>query len=356
MAAESPPLSDARPPGGGSVRGAPDAAGDWLTLRVALTAAVVAALMLVWSGWRWWSAPPSESASVSPTRLGVLFSPYPVPPADGSPAEGSTDLADRAGLLVTAIDARGAVRRSGVRVGDVWLTVAGQPLCDDVDPQAAAQRVHLIRRALGPGFAMEVELLRGDELRTLVVRDDAPEHDGPPPYVPVWPSDLPYDRGLMGVELVAFASLEPESLPGVLVGATIPGGPADQAGLRVGDRLVGLARTDRAGSSMAAALARLLAPLRPTVDEPAADEPAAEQSAAEDSVSKEVVAAEEATAEPLRATIGDPMDWFAVARHIRPGELVTVDVLRRGRPLSLPIRFVAEEELPQVRRLAPLGL
>ncbi|WP_145357399.1 Do family serine endopeptidase [Alienimonas californiensis] len=338
------------------MRGAPDAAADWLTVRVALTAAVVAALMLVWSGWRWWSAPPTESAAVSPTRLGVLFSPYPVPPADGSTADGSTDLADRAGLLVTAVDAYGAVRRSGGRVGDVWLTVAGQPLCDDVDPQAAAERVHLIRRALGPGFAMEVELLRGDELRTIVLRADAPEHDGPPPYAPVWPRDLPYDRGLMGAELIAFASLEPGSLPGVLVGSTVPGGPADQAGVRAGDRLVGLARPDGAASSMAAALSRLLTPLRPVSPESGAPGHGAGQSVADESVADESSADGAATVEPLRATIGDPADWFAVARHIRPGELVSVDLLRRGRPLSLQVRFVAERELPRVRRLAPLGL
>ncbi|MFH5805947.1 hypothetical protein [Alienimonas sp. DA493] len=315
------PAPDGGAPGGGGGGAPRETAADWLTVRVALTAAVVAALMLLWSGWRWWSAPPAEPAAVSPTRLGVLFSPYPVPPAGDSPS----DPADRPGLLVTAVDAYGAVRRSGGRVGDVWLSVAGQPLCDGVDPLAAAQRVQIVRGALGPGFAMEVEALHGGTLRRFVVRDDAPPADGVPPYVPVWPRDLPPDRGLMGAELVAVAPVELTALPGVLVGATTPGGPADQAGLRTGDRIVALA------------------PLPPDAEAPA------------DGAQGDEGAAPPA-AEPAWTQVATPAEWFAVARDIRPGQTVTLDLRRRGRALSLRVPFVAESELPQIRRRAPLGL
>lgn len=246
--------ADPAPPSAASPDAAPDAApeadgnaaGDAarvepFTATAAALSVLVAIGLATWGGWRWWTGPPERPAAASPTRMGVLFAARPVPGPESGPADGA-ELPTSEGLLVIALANDGAAWRSGVRVGDVWLRLAGQPLCDPTDPAAVADRVALFRDVLGPGFVVPVELLRRGEPLSAVVRDDAPPRPPPPQNSPLWPDDLPEGRGYMGVELMVYAPTYADDPPGVLVRSILPDGPADRAGVEVGDRLVALTR------------------------------------------------------------------------------------------------------------------
>ena len=250
--------------------------------------ALLAVGLVGWGGWRLWErsetrAAAERSAARRPVRLGVEFAPTPVPPADGW-AGWDADPAGGPGLLVFKLGGRGPAARSGVLEGDVLLRLGGTPVCggpDPTDPAAAADRVAGLAALLREGFELNAELLRGGTPVAVTLRGDAPPLAPPPPAPNGWAEHaaLPADRGLLGVGLLFFEPPRPDRPPGVAVWAVAPGGPADAAGVRVGDRIVavgGAAVTDApsyfaaagsvpAGGSRAVALSRRGEPVDTTV-------------------------------------------------------------------------------------------
>ena len=217
--------------------------------------ALLAVGLVGWGGWRMWErsethAAAERAAARRPVRLGLTFAPVPVPPADGW-AGWDADPAGGPGLLVIRADGPTAAARSGVREGDVLLRLGGTPVCggpDPADPKAAADRLAVFAALLREGFELNAELLRGGDAVAVTLRGDAPPVGAPPPADdPTAADDLPTDRGLMGVWLLLPEPARPDRPPGVAVWAVAPGGPADAAGVRVGDRIVavgGAAVTD----------------------------------------------------------------------------------------------------------------
>ena len=309
--------------------------GERLTLAATAVAAAAAVVLLAWAGWRWWDEPSRSRSNRDQTRVGVTFAPFPVRPPERSldlpategpategPATGAVET-DQPGLLVLATLPNSAAARGGVRPGDIWLTAAGLPLCDGLDPGDAASRVRLLRAMVNPDFQFEATLLRDGEPIVLTIRDDAPfrpERSG----WTRWAPKLPPERGQMGVEPLATPPTERDGGLGMIISAVRPGGPADEAGLRMGDRIVALRR-----SAQNVALTRF------------ADELAS------------LITRERPRAPQIPS--GAPTNYYVAARGVRPGEVATVDLLRHGRPLSVDVTFVAQNELPRPRSLPSLG-
>ncbi|MEM9701781.1 MAG: PDZ domain-containing protein [Planctomycetota bacterium] len=346
------------------------AAQDGWTPPIAVVAAGLAIAGVCWSGWQWWGGP--EETPPSPGRVGVFFASVPVAGLSETSAEAtgaeraaaepgdSSDPTDaneddwtaRPGLLVVSIDAAGAAARSGVRPGDVWLSIGGLPLCDSDDRGEIAERLEILRAFLEVGFAFEATLLRGGELFALTIRDDAPASAGQGSLRPKWPENRDPDRGVMGVELLTTALVYPDDPPGVAISRVIPGGPADQAGVRVGDRLLAF-RRDEATVEAERALAELEAAVRRVFGD---DEPLNDVEQAGPAMPKlEMPKISEFTGLPPQPE-PQPDSPYAGAAEARAGETVTLDLLRRGRPLSLPIRLVRWTELPRTGRQSLLEL
>ena len=207
---------------------------------------------------------------------------------------------------MTDLSSDGPARRCGVRVGDVWLTFAGQPLCETA---GAARRVRLLGGLLRSGFEAEATLQRDGERIDVTLREGAPDAPPEPTRAAPWPIDLPPGRGLVGLELLIAGPFYPDAPPGVLIVMVLPDGPADRAGLRVGDRLVAVTRLEI-----------------------------------------------EAAANGVRTPTPDGPAYFAVARELRPGDRVELELLRRGRPVAATATFAAAEDLPRFVRRGPLAL
>ena len=301
VSAEPRPAAPPRP----SVRLSEEPGSVW----VAGLAGALAVGLLAWGGWGLWTENVVGPTDAAPARLGVQFAPVPVPPDEPAAGGASNPLAARPGLLVTDLSDVGPARRCGVRVGDVWLTFAGQPLCESADdPADAARRVRLLGSLLRTGFEAEATLERNGAAIAVTLREDALELPEPQRSRP-WPLDLPPERGLIGLELLTGGPFYPDAPPGVLIVTVVPGGPADRAGLRVGDRLVALTRLDV-----------------------------------------------EARAIAVRTPTPEGTAYFAFARELKPGDRVELELLRRGRPVAATVTFAAGEDLPRFPRRGSLTL
>jgi S1-C subfamily serine protease len=178
-----------------------------------------------------------------------------------------------------------------------------------------------MRGLLTPGFEIEARLIRQGEQMTVLLSENAPE-SAPRRFrrAAEFPLELPDDRGLMGVEFATPPS-DPDDEAGIVLIGVAPDGPADRAGLRIGDRLISIRRDSVVPSSLADLWEQLRSDSRNRLRE-----------------------------------ISDEYAYFSVARHIRPGDSATLSVLRHGTPLDAEVTFVSAEALPHYQRRPPLGL
>jgi len=135
------------------------------------------------------------------------------------------EIEGTSGALVTAVSTGSAAERAGLQIGDVIVSVNGEPVDD---PVSLRNTIGLMR----PGDRIEVEFVRDGRHRTVeAVLDelDAPALAG---------GDLgELDQRFEGAEFTSNSEQRPDynGVPGVLVTAVEQGSPAAQRGLRTGD-------------------------------------------------------------------------------------------------------------------------
>lgn len=156
-----------------------------------------------------------------------------------------------AGLVVVGVEAGGPAAQAGIVRGDVILSVNGRPVNTFADWQTATA-------AAQPNRGAEITLRHGDEVKTVTVTPDARNgrlHWGLQLYV-----DGAFDS--FGEGPFGFRFRTPPGLleGGAVVVEVVPDGPAAQAGLRVGDRIVAV---DGERLGLAADLAERIAGYRP---------------------------------------------------------------------------------------------
>lgn len=142
------------------------------------------------------------------------------------------------GLLITNVQAGSPADKAGLVRGDILLEVDGQV----VDSYAALQQV---LNGLNPGDQVDVRVLHGDEVRSLSVKLEENPRTGATP------------RAYLGIETQGAQpslGLNTPSLAGagVLVAEVISGTPAEEAGLKAGDRILSIdGESVQSGSDLA---------------------------------------------------------------------------------------------------------
>ena len=142
--------------------------------------------------------------------------------------------ANAAGLVVASVDKDGPASRAGVRVGDRLRALDGARVAEAYD----------VERELGPlaqGTPVELELARGTDRVVLTATLDASEvveasmpanlDDPAPAPAPTKKSEKSDSKPWAGLNAE-------EREGGVFVSQVVEGGPAEKAGLKVGDRII----------------------------------------------------------------------------------------------------------------------
>jgi S1-C subfamily serine protease len=130
------------------------------------------------------------------------------------------------GLLITNVQTGSPADKAGLVRGDILLEVNGQA----VDSYAALQQ---ILSGLNPGDQVELRVIHGDDVRSLSVNLEENPRSGATP------------RAYLGIEIQGAQPSLGFNTPhitgaGVLVAEVISGTPAEQAGLKVGDRILSI--------------------------------------------------------------------------------------------------------------------
>ena len=141
------------------------------------------------------------------------------------------------GVVVSDVMEGGPANEAGIAAGDVILSVDGTP----VD---SAARLRLVIAGKGGDSGVKISLLRDGKKKT--VRAKLEEKDAPAIAEPE--EEEPSKLGLRLEDLNARVRqqlrLEPDEVPsGAVVAGLAPGGPAAEAGLRVGDVIVEVNRS-----------------------------------------------------------------------------------------------------------------
>jgi serine protease Do len=141
------------------------------------------------------------------------------------------------GVVVSDVMEGGPANEAGIAAGDVILSVDGTP----VD---SAARLRLVIAGKGGDNGVKISLLRDGKKKT--VRAKLEEKDAPAIAKPE--EEEPSKLGLRLEDLNARVRqqlrLEPDEVPsGAVVAGLAPGGPAAEAGLRVGDVIVEVNRS-----------------------------------------------------------------------------------------------------------------
>jgi serine protease Do len=149
------------------------------------------------------------------------------------------DLDRRQGSLVSDVTAGSAADRAGVEEGDVILEVNGQPVENSNDLRFKIS-------GTTPGTTVELTVLREGRTRTIdVVLDERPDEDNPP--IASSGDGLEDEVGLNLTRLTPSLRerLELEDgTYGAVVEGIRPGSPASKAGLRQGDVIQEVHRSD----------------------------------------------------------------------------------------------------------------
>jgi len=145
----------------------------------------------------------------------------------------SFNLKKPVGALVSQVIADSPAEKSGFKAGDVILSFNKKQILDSSDLPPLVGRVPV-------GSKAKVEILRNGREKTLLVTiEQLPSENQPIAAAKTEPSS----SNRMGVEVI---DLDEESLKvlgrGVLVRKVVPGSPAEQSGLAVGDVLLQLNR------------------------------------------------------------------------------------------------------------------
>ena len=146
------------------------------------------------------------------------------------------------GALVAAVEADGPAAKAGLQPGDVIRAVDGKPVAEPRDLAVDVAGIH-------PGTEAKLDVLRDGKEQTLAVTVASMKSDV------VASQESGQGQGQQSVG-VALAPLTPDmrnqlDLPaqthGVVVAEVQPGSPAEQAGIRQGDVIVGVG-TEKVGS------------------------------------------------------------------------------------------------------------
>lgn len=130
------------------------------------------------------------------------------------------------GLLITNVQAGSPAEKAGLVRGDILLEVNGQA----VNSYAALQQA---LSGLNPGDQVDLRVLHGDEVRSLSVNLEENPRSGATP------------RAYLGIEIQGVQPSQEFSTPrlagaGVLIAEVISGTPAEEVGLKAGDRILSI--------------------------------------------------------------------------------------------------------------------
>ncbi len=161
------------------------------------------------------------------------------PTAAESPPAPTRAYTPEPGLLVVRVDPYGPAGAAGVVRGDILWAVDG-------DPVNTVQELRFLLRTLRPGDTVEVSLRHGDEERTVTIT--LGERRGRT-YLGILPlDDLRAGRWLARRGQPGLGTGRPGAAPfpglppsrGARILAVVDGGPAAQAGLEAGERVVAM--------------------------------------------------------------------------------------------------------------------
>jgi serine protease Do len=156
--------------------------------------------------------------------------------------------AETAGALVATVAPDSPAAKSGLQAGDVLRAVDGHKLAD---PRALARAV----ADLKPGTEAKFEVLRDGETKSITVSLAAMPNDRTADAGTAdKPDGIGVKLGLITPQLRAQLEL-PASAKGVIIAGVEPGSPAEQAGLKEGDVILGVG--SRAVTTPAEAASRI---------------------------------------------------------------------------------------------------
>jgi serine protease Do len=144
-------------------------------------------------------------------------------------------LPDASGALLASVESGSPAAKAGLQPGDVIEAVNGQKIAS---PRDLAMTVATVT----PGEAARFHVLRDGEARDLEVKVG----EQPPEKTAHARADEPASRSQLGVALAALTPdmrdqlSVPDGVNGAVVRAVRPGSPAEDAGLRPGDVIVGV--------------------------------------------------------------------------------------------------------------------
>jgi C-terminal processing protease CtpA/Prc len=234
------------------------------------------------------TAPPTVTAPSGEGWLGVQIQPL---------DEGLREAFDfrKPGVLVGQVSPGSPAERAGLKRGDILISVDGVKIAT---PEALTEEI----RKHPPGDSVAIGRVRdGREERVKVLLEAAPVRTPHPPRS--GPGEFSFDGAYLGAriealgpDLASYFALAPDR--GVLVTAITPDSPAERAGIKAGDVIVGMS------------------------GDPIATPPAL-------------------------------LQWIDARK---PGDQVTVKVIRHGKPLELKATLAQApmaDRMRRVMRLAP---
>jgi len=152
--------------------------------------------------------------------LGIMAGSQTAPAAAGAGTEQTQDA--EAGLLIASVDPDGAAAEAGVVRGDILLSL------NDTEVNSQRDLISALDD-LEPGDEVRLTVLHGDDRRTLTAT--LSERDGQA-YLGVVPCGFP--AGSVAERVIV------DALRGATLVKVVPDSPADDAGLKVGDRIVAI--------------------------------------------------------------------------------------------------------------------
>ena len=138
--------------------------------------------------------------------------------ADAAPAPAAQTVDEEKGVVIVAVDPQGPAAAAGVKRGDILLSIG------DTEVNTHAELLRDIR-GRAAGDQVTLKLMHGDEERALTAT--LADRNGRP-YLGV--------VSVGGRHTFAFEALPVE--PAATIVEVVPGGPAEEAGLQAGDRIV----------------------------------------------------------------------------------------------------------------------